>query len=529
MSKVTIALHGIICLGLLSGCAGQRLAGNGGNGGRGQSAFSENVRFVNQALAFENRLNIPPLLDPTLQNGEKTFNLEVKSGTSSFLKGKQTPTYGFNGNYLGPTLRARLGDKVRVNITNRLGEATAVHWHGMHVPAAMDGGPHQMIAANGTWQPNWTIGNEAATLWYHSHMLDATAEQVYRGLAGLFIIDDDRADKLDLPKDYGVDDIPLVVQDREFDDKGQLVYRHNPNNKTLTAGMLGDVILVNGTVTPFVDAPAKWLRLRLVNGSNARRYHFGFADNRTFQQIASDGGLLAVPVERNRILLAPGERAEILVDLSRDAAPVTLMSYSTLDPAKAAARTMQASVVGGSDEGQQFKILELRPQPGRYREHVVPQSLNRIPQIDEKLASKTRKFALAAFTINDKMMDHSQTDFVIKKDDVEIWEIHNNSPTYHPFHIHHVQFQLISRDGRAPASHEAGWKDTIVVNQAETVRLKMQFKDFADLNLPYMYHCHILEHEDMGMMGQFVIVNDVRDKAVIKSPLTDALNMRHKH
>ena len=525
MSITSVFLHSAICLILVTGCNARN---SGGNVGRGQAMFAENVRFVNQSLTLDNRLKVPPLLEPKLQNGEKVFDLSIQTGITAFFKEQQTQTYGFNGSYLGPTIRARLGDKVRVNITNHLNENTAVHWHGMHVPAAMDGGPHQMIAPQGMWQPNWTIGNEAATLWYHSHMMEATAQQVYRGLAGLFIIDDANTDTLDLPKAYGVDDVPLVVQDREFDNNGQLVYRHDPSRKTLTAGMLGEVILVNGTYAPFADVPAKLLRLRLLNGSNARRYQFGFADNRSFRQIASDGGLLPAAVERTRLLLAPGERAEILVDLSNDTTPVTLMSYSVLDPAKAAARAAQAAVVGGSDEGQQFKILELRPQKGNYRQHAVTQMLNRVSPIDEKAANKTRQFALAAFTINDKMIDHVKADFAIKKGDIEIWEIHNNSPTFHPFHIHHVQFQLISRDGKPPMAYEAGWKDTIIVNQAEKVRLKMQFKDFADLNLPYMYHCHILEHEDMGMMGQFVIVNDLREQVLIKSPLTESPNL-HKH
>lgn len=183
----------------------------------------EEIEFVNQDLVLENPLAIPSELHARIENGEKVFDLTVATGETGFFAGKRTRTLGFNGGYLGPTLRARKGDAVRINVANTLDEATTTHWHGMHLPPVMDGGPHQLIAPGDTWHPYWTISNEATTLWYHPHIEGKTGEQVYRGLAGLFIIDDDNADSLALPKDYGVDDIPLVVQDRKFDAGGQLV------------------------------------------------------------------------------------------------------------------------------------------------------------------------------------------------------------------------------------------------------------------------------------------------------------------
>ena len=287
------------------------------------------TEFVNAQSALDNRLIIPPLLTPHLENGEKVFNLTVQQGTTEFVPGTRTTTLGFNGSYLGPTLRAHTGDKVRINITNSLSETTTVHWHGMHLPAAMDGGPHQLITPGAIWQPNWTVTNQAATLWYHPHELGKTGEQVYEGLAGLFLIDDANSDALKLPSQYGVDDIPLIVQDRKFDANGQLVYQKTGANGNLPApaGMLGDTILVNGTRAPYVEVPPKLIRLRLVNGSDGRRYDFGFADHRAFYQIATDGGLLDTPVARTDLLLGPGERAEILVDLKGATAPLTLLSY----------------------------------------------------------------------------------------------------------------------------------------------------------------------------------------------------------
>jgi bilirubin oxidase len=480
------------------------------------------TEFVNAQLALENRLVIPPLLTPRLENGEKVLNLTVRQGATEFVPGPRTATLGFNGAYLGPTLRAHTGDKVRINITNSLRDTTTVHWHGMHLPAAMDGGPHQLIAPGAVWQPNWTITNQAATLWYHPHQMGQTGEQVYRGLAGLFIIDDANSDGLDLPHQYGVDDIPLIVQDRQFDSSGQFVYRKTGSNANLPApaGMLGDTILVNGTRAPYVEVPPTLIRLRLVNGSDGRRYDFGFADHHIFHQIATDGGLLDAPVERTELLLGPGERAEILVDLQDATGPLTLMSYP-IDDHKNLFLAGASAAFGQDDEHQQFTILELRPQAGTPTARAIPPTLNHIQRLSAAAATTTRRFALDATTINNKSMDHSRVDVVVKKGDTEIWEVQNQSPFYHPFHIHGVQFLVLTRASQAAPATEQGWKDTVIVHPAETVRLIMRFTDYADPHLPYMFHCHILEHEDKGMMGQFVVVDNLSDPVSIQSPLEE--------
>lgn len=477
----------------------------------------QSVQFINEHLVLENKLVIPPLLEPRLVDGEKNFDLTIQAGETEFLPGKPAKTSGFNGSYLGPTLRASSGDKVRINVTNQLNETTTVHWHGMHLPPEMDGGPYQQIHSSETWQPHWTITNPAATLWYHPHQLGKTAEQVYQGLAGLFIIDDTQANQLNLSTTYGINDIPLVVQDRKLDSEGQLVYDHDRNNHTVTAGMLGDTILVNGTYAPYIDIPNTLVRLRLLNGSNARRYNFGFSDNRNFYQIASDGGLLESPIELSRLLLAPGERAEILVDLSSTTEPITLMSYAIIEDVPALQNAVQADLAGGTDEYQQFKILELRPTVKTDFATTIPQSLVSLARLHEATAVKTRRFKLEAFTINGNAMDHTRVDEVIKKDAIEIWELTNESLIYHPFHIHGVQFQILERNGQVPPAGEQGWKDTVVVSPEETVRIILQFTQYSDTTLPYMYHCHILEHEDMGMMGQFMVVNSMSDQINVQT------------
>ncbi len=462
---------------------------------------------VNQDLSFQNRLRIPALLLPRAENGEKVFELAAQPGESAFFPGLRTRTLGFNGSYLGPTLRLRAGDRVRLRVGNQLDEPITVHWHGMHLPAAMDGGPHQVIEPGQTWQPYWTVENEASTLWYHSHLMGKTGGQVYRGLAGLIIVDDRNADALGLPHDYGVDDLPLVVQDRKFDDRGQLVYEPENRDALGPTGMLGDTILVNGTFAPYAEAPAKLLRFRLLNASNARRYNFGFEDNRAFFQVATDGGFLESPVARTRLILAPGERAEIVVDLTGDRRPLTLISDAVHERIRLL-RFMRNLLGANRDENQVFKILELRPQPTAPKSPPLPQRLNSIEKLNAPMASRTRKFVLdpGSRTINRKRMDLTRVDEIARPGEVEIWQIRNLSGTYHPFHIHGVQFQILTRDGRAPEQYERGWKDTVLIPNAETVRVIMRLPEFSDPRLPYMYHCHILEHEDMGMMGQYLVV-----------------------
>src|SRR5919106_580941 len=244
-------------------------------------------------LEFANELRIPPLAEPRVgADGRKVFDLELEKGVTELLPGRKTETWGANGSHLAPTLRASRGDKVMPRVSNRLGaETTTIHWHGMHLPAAADGGPHQTIAPGETWSPSWTIDQPAASLWYHPHPHPETEDQVYRGLVGMFILDDPDAAELALPREYG-----------------------------------GDEILVNGTHDPHLGVSAERVRLRLLNASGARIYNIGFADDREFDLIATEGGLLEAPGAMERIQLSPGERAEIVVELE-PGEEVVLRSY----------------------------------------------------------------------------------------------------------------------------------------------------------------------------------------------------------
>lgn len=454
--------------------------------------------FTNVGKAsFDQAMPIPALADSTIQNGVRTFNLNLQTGTRQFLPGQATSTWGVNGDYLGPTLRATRGEKVQINVTNNLPEDTSIHWHGMHLPAVMDGGPHQPIAKGATWSPTWTINQPAATLWYHPHPHGSTEPHTYRGIAGMFIIDDQNT-PAGLPHTYGVDDLPVIVQDKQFDSNNQ--FQGGNQSDDTPIGTLGNVILVNGAVTPHVDVKAQRVRLRLLNGSTARIYNFSLSNGGAMQMVASDGGLSEHPTSLQHIRLSPGERAEVVVDIK----PNERIALQSL-PESLGTQFINDSLVGAQDS---FDILQLRGADALADSPAVPINLTTISSMANDKVAATRTFTLDSDrAINNKHMDLSRIDFSVQKDTTEIWTIANHDGLPHSFHIHDVQFQILSIDGAAPPPELAGRKDTILLLPEQSFRIGVHFADYSDPNHPYMYHCHLLRHEDAGMMGQFVVVD----------------------
>jgi blue copper oxidase len=440
-------------------------------------------------LDFANQLKIPPLLQPRLDaTGTKVFDLRLQAGTSQFLPGKSTPTWGVNGAYLGPTLHASRGDKVRINVTNDLPETTSLHWHGMHLPARADGGPHQPIAPGATWSPNWTIDQPAATLWYHPHPHGETESHVYRGVSGLFLLDDPQARALPLPKRYGVDDLPVIIQDKRFKADG-----------SLGNGNMGTDILINGTYDPHVDVGTRLVRFRLLNASTMRSYNLGFADNRPFDLIGTDGGLLDVPHRMTRVPLSPGERAEIVAAFKPGERTVLRSFQPDLGENPIGAR-----FEGGEDT---FDLLQVRAE-GRLRgSPPVPARLAHHELLDEARAATTRSIHItSSSSIDGKSMDMGRIDQTVTLGTTEIWDVQNQTGNLHNFHIHDVQFKILTWRGGPPPPYLAGWKDTVAIPPGQSVRFLTKFSDYADPSTPYMFHCHLLRHEDNGLMGQFVVV-----------------------
>ena len=464
---------------------------------------------------FVSPLNIPPELHGRLEKGKRIFDLDLQHGSTEFFKGLKTPTIGVNSSFLGSTIRANRGEKVVLNVNNQLNEFSTLHWHGVHLPAKMDGGPHQVVEKGQTWSPEFKINQAASMQWYHSHAYHRTGVQVYHGLAGLFYIDDKDSQDFELPDKYGVNDIPLVIQDRDFRQDGSFRYITSMHDQM--AGIQGREILVNGVVRPKLEVKRKQVRFRILNGSNARILNLEFSDQREFIQIGSDGGLLEQAVRLRKIRLAPAERAEILVSFNDNE---DLMLRHTPLPQRAPMRGMMgmmSRMMGGDD--RPFNVMRFVSKKPEGDIIKVPAKMATLPTWISEQPVKTRHFELDVqmgmmggaarggngFTINNAFYDPSRIDEVVRLGAVEVWEFKNNSPLPHPMHIHDIQFRILTRNGKPPALNERGLKDTVLVFPDETVRVITKFENYADDSAPYMYHCHNLEHEDKGMMGQFLV------------------------
>lgn len=471
--------------------------------------------FALHAIKAQNPLIIPPTLSGN------TFNLEIQQGTTQFYTGINTPTYGINGTLLAPTLIFNKWDTVTLNVKNSLkgnGNSTTIHWHGLHLPARYDGGPHQLILQNTTWRPKFRVLNNAGTFWYHPHGHGKTDLHVAKGIAGMIIIRDSAEAALNLPRNYGADDFPIIVQSKAFDVLHQIAISTEEDT----------AIFVNGVVNPYLDAPAQVIRLRLLNGSSMRSYNFGFTGNKEFSLIATDGGLLDTSVKLTRIRLSPGERVEILLDLQgMQGQSIYLNSFSSEFPNGVYGAKTVKSMMGGTIpdydlnplNGLDFGILKI---------NIKGQTSNPITTIPKYLVPLTRRtnysvsrnltFApdsmmnstaqvFGPFNINGVHFDMEVVNITTYLNNSEKWRITNNTGIAHPFHIHDIQFDILNINGGSVPAHQRGKKDVVLVMPQQYVEFVTKFENFADDSVPFMYHCHLLHHEDDGMMGSFLVLD----------------------
>ena len=433
-------------------------------------------------------LPIPELLEPTF-DGEGTAHYDLKIGKSrhDYRQTALTDTYSYNGmSVLGPTLRLRTGDSVVINVANELDEVTTTHWHGADVPAEDDGGPHSIIEPGATWVADFEVIQPAATLWYHPHAHGSTAEHVYRGAAGLIIIEDDNPAVAALPATYGVDDIPVIIQDKDFTDDGQLDFAIDPGDN----GNLYSTLTVNGAINPYVEAPEGLVRLRLLNGSQARIYDLS-VEGADMTKIASEGGYLASPVAIERLVLGPGDRAEIVVNIGMESAALVDDNFG--------------------------RVLELRPNGAISSAGPLPDKLATIERISESEITVDRRFHMndarsfwefdPSWAINGVQFDHSRIDATVKLGNTERWTL-SSDDGLHVFHPHQTQFQILAINGEPPPPEESGWEDSVLVNAQREVVIAARFDTYTTFDIPYMLHCHILDHEDLGMMGQFLVTDE---------------------
>lgn len=486
------------------------------------------------SMAQYNTLWIPDTI-----SGQQ-FNLTIKDTFSQIVStGNQTITGGINGKFWGPTLIFRQGDTVHMNVVNKLNDSTTVHWHGMHLPAVMDGGPHQIIPPGTAWQPYWKVTNSAGTYWYHPHLHEMAEEQITKGLGGMIIVRDAVEAALALPRKYGVDDIPLILTDRSFNTSNQFTIAH-----------YGDSMMVNGTLRPQTTIPAQVVRLRVLNASLERSYNLGFSDNRSFSVIATDGGLIDNPILLTRFLISPGERIEILINCSgQSGTTVDLKAYnSTLPQSVGGGENFTNGPFANALGKKDFIVLHINIGAATVGAvTAIPSTLTTNVYPTAASANLTRTITISdsvtgppgappgPFLIDHKLFDMNHISQSVPLGNTEIWDLKSTSTFSHPFHIHDVEFYILSINGAAPPAEQKGWKDVILVRAGADVQFIARFDDYADAMHPFMYHCHIALHEDQGMMGQFVVTNNtgvtdvtkgVPEYSIFPNPVTGRLYIK---
>lgn len=506
-------------------------------------------------------LPIPDLLTADASN---RIQLIVQAGQSNFA-GKTATTWGYNGNLLGPAVKLNKGQSVNVDIHNQLAEETTLHWHGLEIPGEVDGGPQGIIPAGGKRSVTFTPDQRAATCWFHPHQHGKTGHQVAMGLAGLVLIEDEEIRKLMLPKQWGIDDVPVIIQDKQFSADGQVDYQLDI--MTAAVGWFGDTLLTNGAIYPQHAAPRGWLRLRLLNGCNARSLNIAASDNRPLYVIASDGGLLAEPVKVTELPMLMGERFEVLVDVSDGKAfdlvtlPVSQMgmAIAPFDKPHPVIRVQPLLITASgtlpdtltsmpslpSLEGLTVRKLQLSMDPmldmmgmqmlmkkfggqamagmdhGKMMGHMNNDNMDHgnmnhgnmnhgeMGNMQHGNMGNMKHGGSFDFhnanRINGQAFDMNKPMFAAAKGQHERWVISGQGDMMlHPFHIHGTQFRILSENGKAPAAHRAGWKDTVRV-EGGVSEVLVKFDHDAPKEHAYMAHCHLLEHEDTGMMLGFTV------------------------
>ncbi|MGG7034966.1 MAG: multicopper oxidase family protein [Flavobacterium sp.] len=439
-----------------------------------------------------------PLAIPAVAT--ETTTLTAQNVTANINGFGNTSGLGYSANnLLGPTIKVNSGAAVNINFVNQLSEKSNIHWHGLKVPANMDGHPENTVNAGSSFNYNFTVNQRAGFYWYHPHPDMATAKQVFRGLAGLFVVNDAEESALNLPS--GNRELPLVIQDKRIS-SGKITY--SPSEMELMSGYMGQYVLVNGIYAPVHNVETAKYRVRILNGSNARIYNLALSNAAAFTLIGNDGGLLATPQTVNNLIVGPGERVDLIIDFSATAINSELFLIS---------KTFN----GGDSQGtQEFKIMKFKTTTQVTDNFTIPTTLSSITTIPESSATKTRNFEISnvdggsmpgmmMHTINNKMYDPNRIDETVIKGATEVWTFDNtNGKEPHPMHLHGVQFQILSRTGGRGALTplESGWKDMALCMPGEKVKIIIPFTVSSG---KYIFHCHNLEHEDSGMMGQFLI------------------------
>lgn len=453
----------------------------------------------------------------------------VWSYEGQLLSGSGVTVQNLPGNYLGPIIRAKTGTKLRLYFHNDLAEDSVLHPHGPRVPEASDGHPMQAIGPGETKIYEFEIIDRAGPYWFHPHPHMRTAEQVVMGMAGLLSVWDNE-EAIAVPgASTGANDLPMIIQDRNFDSNNQILY--NPNNMW---GYLGNRILVNGKPNTVFSLEPRAYRLRLLNGSNARTYKLAWSNNMPMQVIGTDGGLLPAIASRPYVMLMPGERVDVWADFTSLARKQVILRSLSFDPGMGMGEGgggMGGAGMGGGGGGggmssglpmgSAFDILTVnvgrrattKPVLSALPALSIHYDVSNIPNY-----ASPRPFTLGmsqmVWTINGRVFEMMgcADDEMVYAGETMAWEWINNTPIPHPMHMHNTQFQVLQRTHPSTNSYttvnqgfvDSGWKDTVLVWPGERVKIAMTFGPHMGM---YMFHCHILEHEDMTMMRNYMIMD----------------------
>jgi FtsP/CotA-like multicopper oxidase with cupredoxin domain len=515
------------------------------------------------AQSFKNEIPVPYIMPGDhfeINIAEGQHNFDPNGFVTDFNLNVPLATYCYNKlgqpanekmSYLGPTLIFTKDHELTFDISNSLpdGANTTVHWHGLNIPAPMDGGPHQVIENGSNWTPYFNMIDEVQTCWYHTHLMDLTTDQVIRGLAGMIIVEDPASDPLyqTLPKNYGENDFPLVIQEKGFVLDSTTT---PPTAVAIKAGEKpgnGPYTLINGVVGGYLKVPAEVVRLRILNGSPRKMFHIGLstelnspASFATMWMVATGGGYIDVPRPTDSTLMSVGDRREFLIDFAQFSDGDTVYMTNLAVPADAnygatKGKALMAFIVD-------YSLVSTNPVT------TLPSSLVDY-DLDPGPVFKTREKNLMGsggsgnvWTIDGTPMDMMVINDTVLVNTKERWVIHNLTNKSHPFHIHKVQFQVVEYTGKLGMVDTVatytfpdlpdeliGYKDVQLIRSGATLTFEARFDSFPGPLAPnqgYMYHCHILTHEDTSMMHQFVVVDSTDFYTGLSAvPGTERLNV----
>jgi FtsP/CotA-like multicopper oxidase with cupredoxin domain len=455
-------------------------------------------RPTKNLLPATDQLNPLRLAPEAIPDG---LTLRAAVGETEFGGGLRGPAWMLNDSLPSPLLRVRQGEPFRITLQNDLPDQLILHWHGLTPPEHSDGHPRLAVPTGKTYEYSFILQNRPGTYWYHSHTHHRTAAHTAMGIGGMLIVEGEEDELLGLPS--GAHEIPLILQDRQVDAAGRPIHSY----ANLMAGYLGSEVFVNGIRRPYLECRTEVYRFRLLNGSNARIFRIERSDGRPMVLIGNDGGLLERPAELSSVDLAPGERIDLLVDLTESAVgeEVLLRSAAFQIPGG-----IEDLVPGVASQGAAMDLLHLSIVAGSRERQHLPERLSVIEYPEPAAVARSRTFELATWMdeetrsmvrhgIDRKTFDKARVDVRMRFDDTEIWSFVNDKMYAHPIHLHGAHFRILSRSGgrEAVMPWESGLKDTVLLYPSETVAVAVRFRAHRGL---FPLHCHNLEHEDAGMM-----------------------------